>query len=189
MDARRSPQRIRRSHLVHKGANGRIGPGTAGADPLRAVRPSPTEPLAMPPEHRLRLHDHQGGAPLPPRGGEQDPKQAIRWAALRALAGTCQDGQLLTKRQVLKGDRSVSAAHQADRSEENDKRRQHALSCRVFGDRINRRGRADRVMAKHTNQSSTSRPGASFARGISPPSGRVMAAGGQPSRALMSEGW
>ena len=31
--------------------------------------PAATKPLTMPPQYRLRLHDHQGGAPLPPRGG------------------------------------------------------------------------------------------------------------------------
>lgn len=123
MDARSAPQRIRRSHLVHKGANGRISTGAAVADPFRAVRPSATEPLAMPPQHRLWLHDHHGGTPLPPRAGEHDPKEAISWAELRAFTDTPQCSQLLTKRQVLKGDRSVSAAHQSDQSEEYDKRR------------------------------------------------------------------
>jgi hypothetical protein len=40
-----------------------------------------------------------------------------------------------------KGNRSVSAAHQTDRSKEYNNRRQHALSCRIFSDRINRQGR------------------------------------------------
>jgi hypothetical protein len=71
------------------------------------------------------VHDHQGGPPLPPPFGEHDPKEAISWAELRAFMGTRQCSQLLTKRQVLKGHRSVSAAHQSDRSEENDQRRQH----------------------------------------------------------------
>jgi hypothetical protein len=80
----------------------------------------------MPPQHRCWLHDHQGGAPLPPRVGEQDPKEPIRRAELRAFTDTRQRGQLLTKRQVLKGNRSVSAADQTDRSEQYDKRCQHA---------------------------------------------------------------
>jgi len=66
------------------------------------------------------------GAPLPPRVGEKDPKEPISGAELRALTDTRQSGQLLTKRQVLKGNRSVSAADQAARSEEYDKRCQHA---------------------------------------------------------------
>ena len=53
-------------------------------------------------------------------------KRRSRWAELRALDGARQGGQLLTKREVLKRDRPVSAADQSDRSEENDERRQHA---------------------------------------------------------------
>ena len=80
----------------------------------------------MPPQHRCWLHDHQGGAPLPPRVGEQYPKEPISWVELRAFTDTRQRGQLLTKRQVLKGNRSVSAADQTDRSEDYDRRCQHA---------------------------------------------------------------
>jgi hypothetical protein len=80
----------------------------------------------IPPKHRCWLHDNQGGVPLPPRVGEQDPKEPITWAELRACRDARQSGQLLTKRQVLKGNRSVSAADQADRAEEYDKRCEHA---------------------------------------------------------------
>ena len=47
----------------------------------------------------------------------------------RRFAGTRQSGELLTKRQIFKGHGSVSAADQADGSEEDDERRQHARSC------------------------------------------------------------
>jgi hypothetical protein len=80
----------------------------------------------MPPQHRLRLHDHQGGAPLSPPGGEQDPKEPIGWAEVRARTRSLQRGQLLTKGQVLKGDRAVSPADQPDGPKEDDERRQHA---------------------------------------------------------------
>jgi hypothetical protein len=81
----------------------------------------------MPPQHRLWLHDHQGGAPVPPCLGEQNPKEPISSAERRLFTGTRQCSQLLTKRQVLKGNRSVSEAHQSDRSEKYDKRRQRAV--------------------------------------------------------------
>ena len=82
----------------------------------------------MPPQHRVGLNDQQRGAPLPPRAGEQDPKEPIPWPERQACTRARQHGQLLTKGKVLKGNRSVSAAHQADRSEEYDKRRQHTVS-------------------------------------------------------------
>jgi len=46
----------------------------------------------MPPQHRLGLHDHQGGTPLSPHGGEQNPKEAIRWTELRPFTGPRQYG-------------------------------------------------------------------------------------------------
>ena len=85
----------------------------------------------MPAQHRLGLHDDQGGTPLPPRFGEHDPKESIAHAELWAFDGARQCGLLLTERQVLKRDRSVSAADQRERSEHDDERGQHAVSCRA----------------------------------------------------------
>jgi hypothetical protein len=92
----------------------------------------------MPPQYRVGLNDPQRRAPLPPRAGEQDPEEPIPWTERQACPRARQHGQLLPKGQVLKGNRSVSAAHQTDRSENDDQRRQHTVSCRVFSDRINR---------------------------------------------------
>jgi hypothetical protein len=79
----------------------------------------------MPPQHRLGLHDHQAGAPLAPPLGEEDPKESIPPAELRALDRSGQRDQLLTEREVLERDGPVSPAHQSDRSEEYDQRGQH----------------------------------------------------------------
>jgi hypothetical protein len=40
-----------------------------------------------------------------------NPKEPIGWAELWTFIGTRQGGQLLTKRQVLKGNCPMSAAH------------------------------------------------------------------------------
>ena len=56
-------------------------------------------------------------------------EQSVSSAKVRTFAGTRQSGELLTKRQIFKGHGSVSAADQADGSEEDDERRQHARSC------------------------------------------------------------
>jgi hypothetical protein len=58
-----SPDRICGTHFGHEGANGRISAGPAWAVRPRALCPAATSPLAMPPQHRVRLHDHQGGTP------------------------------------------------------------------------------------------------------------------------------
>jgi hypothetical protein len=57
--------------------------------------------------------------------------------------------QLLAECQVLKGDRAVSAADQCERSEHDDERGQHELSCRTPDPPIN--GLVDDlILAKHT---------------------------------------
>ena len=72
----------------------------------------------MPPHHGVGLDDDQGGAPLPPPLGEEDPKESVPRAEFWALDRTRQRGQLLTEREILERDRPVSAADQSDRSEE-----------------------------------------------------------------------
>jgi hypothetical protein len=80
----------------------------------------------MPSHDCVRLHDDQGRAPLLPRFGEQHPKQSIARAEWRTPDRAPEDGQLLTQRHVLERDGSVSATDQPERSEQDDKRDQHA---------------------------------------------------------------
>src|SRR2546426_3396337 len=88
----------------------------------------------MPSDDRVRLHDDQGAAPVPPGFGEQDPKEPIARAKLRSFCCARQGGQLLTEREVLERDRPVSAAHQSDRSEEHTSELQSPcnLVCRLL---------------------------------------------------------
>ena len=72
----------------------------------------------MPPQHRLGLHDHQGGAPLAPRLGQEDPKESVPATELWAPTRSAQRGELLTEREILERDGSVSTTEQSDRSEE-----------------------------------------------------------------------
>jgi len=71
----------------------------------------------MPTHDGVRLHDNQGGAPIPPRLGEQHPKRAIARAELRTPYRASEDGQLLAERHVLERDGSVSTTEQSERSE------------------------------------------------------------------------
>jgi len=86
----------------------------------------PAKPLAVPSDYGIGLHDDQGGAPVPPTLGEEDPKQPVRRTELRAFHRSRQQGQLLTEREVFQHDCSVAAADQSERSEEHHHRRQHA---------------------------------------------------------------
>ena len=72
----------------------------------------------MPPHHGVRVDENQGVTPIPPSVSEQDPEESVTGAKLRAFAGAPQDGQLLTKREVLKGNGLVTEAGQAVCSKE-----------------------------------------------------------------------
>jgi hypothetical protein len=64
----------------------------------------------MPTHDGVRVHNDQDVAPIPPRVGEQHPKQAIPVTERWPLDGPPERGQLLTEREVLERDGSVSAA-------------------------------------------------------------------------------
>jgi hypothetical protein len=86
----------------------------------------PAEPLPVPSDHGIGLHDDQGGAPVPPTLGEEDPKQSVRRAELRTFHRSRQHGQLLTERKIFQHDGSVPTADQSEGSEKHHQRRQHA---------------------------------------------------------------
>ena len=68
----------------------------------------------MPTHDRVGLHDDQGRSPILPRLGEQDPEQSIARAEVRTPDRAAENRQLLTQRQVLERDGSVSASNQSD---------------------------------------------------------------------------
>jgi hypothetical protein len=76
----------------------------------------------MPAHGGIRPDEDQCAAPVPPRLGKHDPEEPVSRAKLRSFAGARQSSQLLTKRQILKRNRSVTAADQADSSEEDHER-------------------------------------------------------------------
>jgi hypothetical protein len=82
--------------------------------------------VAMPPQDRLGLHDHQGGTPVPPSLGEENPEESVSPAELWPFDRSGQRDQLLPEREILERDSPVSPAEQSDRSEEYDQRRQHS---------------------------------------------------------------
>ena len=59
-----------------------------------------TKPLAVPSDHGVGLHDDQGGAPILPTLGEEDPEQSVRRSELRTFHRSRQHGRLLTEREV-----------------------------------------------------------------------------------------
>ena len=137
MDPRRAPQRVRRAHLVDECPNGGRGAAPARATGRRAVGPSASEPLPMPTDDRLGLHDDQGRTPVSPGMSEQHPKQSISRTEWRTLDRALEHRQLLTEGQVLKRDRAVSAADQCEGTEQDKKRGGHERSCAAIDQKIN----------------------------------------------------
>ena len=106
----------------------------------------------MPTHDRVGLHDDQGRSPIRPRLGEQDPQQSIACAELRTSDRAPENRQLLTQRDVLERDGSVSTTEQPERPKQHDKRGQQALSCRPIELRINWRGLAIRFWRPTTSK-------------------------------------
>jgi len=83
--------------------------------------------------------------------GGTRPEQSISVAEWRTLGGTPEHRQLLTEREVLKRDGSVSTAEQRDGSEQDDKRSQHERCCRAIVQESNGVV-GDLVLAKDSGQ-------------------------------------
>jgi hypothetical protein len=58
----------------------------------------------MPSHYGIGFENDKSVLPTAPDTGEQDPKEAVSWAKLRALARAFHDGQLLPKRKVLESE-------------------------------------------------------------------------------------
>jgi len=86
----------------------------------------------MPTHDRVRLHEEEGCAPVPPGRGQDDPEQPIPPAERWTLDAAFQRVELLPERQVFERDRSVSAARQPIVKREYGKGRQHAVSSRAI---------------------------------------------------------
>jgi hypothetical protein len=101
VDPRSSPERIVAAHLANQLAdvfwNSR-SPGLATPD-----LPGPEQPeaLAVPGDHRLRLNDDEGGAPIGPNPGQPCPEKAIGGGQFRPLHRALEDGELVTQGEDL----------------------------------------------------------------------------------------
>jgi hypothetical protein len=63
---------------------------------------------ALPPDHRLRPHDHKSGSPVFPDRHQPNPKQSIPAAQPWTLHVSLENGQLLTHRRIFQSDLLVT---------------------------------------------------------------------------------
>ena len=68
----------------------------------------------MPFDGRFGLDDGQRGSPVGPEPGEQDQEEPVSGPQLRAFDGVLQDGQLLSKGEVLGGQTEVANEEGSD---------------------------------------------------------------------------
>ena len=116
-----SPQRVRRRHVTDEHADLLIYRWPAARSAFRTSGPSPAEPVAMPPDNGVRLHDDQRRAPVLPDSRQGNPKQSIATFEARVVRGTFHRRQLLPQRQVLQGQFAMAAERQRQCAGHDDK--------------------------------------------------------------------
>src|SRR5215813_1524140 len=121
VDARGSPEGIGGSHGSDQLANLKIHSRAAWPSRLGQSPPVVFESPTMPPDHCLRLNEFQRRSPIFPDFLERNPKQSISIAQSWSLLLTCEDRQLLTKRDIFQGDLLVTTEDAYDESNHQQK--------------------------------------------------------------------
>jgi hypothetical protein len=79
----------------------------------------------MPSHDRVRLHEHQRRAPIPPESGHHDPKEPIVRPKTRAFGGPFHGPELLPQCHILQDQFFMTAARQRQRTPHQDQQLQH----------------------------------------------------------------
>jgi hypothetical protein len=109
VDARRTPQGIRRGHRPDEGGDLGADGWAAASGPAREASPVLAEAAPLPSEDGIRRDDDQRLPPAGPESGQAGPEQTVGRAELGAGRESLVDGELLAQGQVLKGELAVAA--------------------------------------------------------------------------------
>jgi hypothetical protein len=85
----------------------KFGVEPRAADRVRPRLPPPPverEALAVPREHRRRLHDHETGSPARPDPAQPDPEHPVPRHEAGSATGALEDPELMAEREVLEGE-------------------------------------------------------------------------------------
>ena len=104
LDAAPAPGGVLPRHPSDQLAQRGIEPRAADRGGLRLPAPVELEALAVPGEHRGRLHDDETGSPVRPHPRQPHPEDPIPAREPGSGHGALQDGQLMSQRQILEGD-------------------------------------------------------------------------------------
>jgi len=104
LDARRAPQRILTGHAFDQPSD--VGFDLRSADLAGSRLPPPDqfEALAMPSNYGVGLHNDQSGTPPRPEFRQRDPEDSITPAQARGFRLLLQNRELLSKREILRGE-------------------------------------------------------------------------------------
>jgi len=118
MNARRSPQGIRRGHRPDGRGDLLAGGWAAASWPAREASPVFAEAAALPTQDGVGRHDDQRLPPTGPESGQAGPEQAVSRAELRPGRCSLVHGELLAEGQVLEGELAVAAEEEGKEPEQ-----------------------------------------------------------------------
>ena len=124
LDARCAPEAILAGHALNQGTNCGIDlrPTTVFGLPT----PVQLEPASVPAHDGVRLDEDEGRAPTTPQPGDPDPEDAVSSAKAGTLCRAADDGQLLSKGQIL-GDQRGAVGKQHSSNDADDVGRLHSV--------------------------------------------------------------
>ena len=109
VNPRCAPERVVPTHRTNQGSDVRRDCRSSQLSPSNLPRPEESEALAMPPDHRRRLHNHGTRLPIRPDRRQPGPQEPISDSQLRPLHRPLQNTELMTKGQNLKLKRRTMA--------------------------------------------------------------------------------
>ena len=124
VNPRRAPQRIVAAHRTNQGSDVRRDCRSPRPPPPNLPRPEESEALAMPPDHRRRLHDGGTRLPILPGRRQPGPQKPISGRQLRPLHRPLQNTELMTKgHNLILKRRATAKESQESRRQRHQRRR------------------------------------------------------------------
>ena len=132
MNPRCAPERVVPAHRTNQGSDVRRDCRSSQLSPSNLPGPEQAEALAVPTDHRRRLHDDGARLPIHPDRRQPGPQESIRGRQLRPLHRPPQNTELMTEGQTLKLKRRTMA------KESQESRRQRNQGGRTWESREER---------------------------------------------------
>lgn len=128
MNPRCAPERVVAAHRTNQGSDVRWDCRSPQLSPSNLARPEQAEALAMPTDHRRRLHDCGTRLPISPDRRQPGPQEPISGRQLRPLHRPLQNTELVTKSQNLQLKRLKMAKESQESRRQRDQRRRTSES-------------------------------------------------------------